>query len=57
MLVGFVPHPERDERGCVLEVVNALGEAIKVIVVPECSVKPLRANEVPSARSLTEAVS
>ncbi len=30
-LIDFVDHPESGSRGCVLEIVNALGDAIAVV--------------------------
>lgn len=41
MLVDRVPHPQGGETGCVLEVFNALGESIAVVVVPETDIKDL----------------
>ena len=43
VLVDYVPHPEGGERGCVLEVFNALGESIAVAAVRESDVEALRA--------------
>ena len=54
-LVDFVPHPSSGEEGCVLEVFNAVGEAIAVVIVPISSVKGLQANEILSIRSLASA--
>ena len=53
-LIDSVPHPIKDETGCVLEIFNAVGESIKVVVVPESGVEPLRADEVMSVRSLAQ---
>lgn len=52
-LVDYVPHPQNGEEGCILEVFNAVGESIAVIVVPISAITPLHANEVLSVRSLT----
>lgn len=56
-LVDLVPHPGGGgrERGCVLEVFNAIGESIAVVTVPESSVEPLRAEQVLSVRPLAKA--
>jgi hypothetical protein len=51
-LVDHVPHPNGEERGCVLEIFNAVGESIRVLVVPESVVEPLRADEVMMVRSI-----
>ncbi|MBW4524468.1 MAG: DUF4926 domain-containing protein [Phormidium tanganyikae FI6-MK23] len=54
-LIDFVSHPESGEEGCVLEVFNAVGESISVIVVPLSAVQVLRSDEILSVRSLAEA--
>lgn len=53
-LIDFVPHPSNDEQGCVLEVFNATGESIAVVIVPITDVKPLRNDEILNVRSLVE---
>lgn len=52
-LVEFVPHPHGGEDGCILEVFNAVGESIAVIVVEQSAVEPLNADEILSVRSLS----
>ena len=54
-LIDFVPHPSEGEDGCVLEVFNAVGESIAVIVVPISSVEVLRADEILTVRPLAQA--
>ena len=54
-IVDFVEHPGGGERGCVLEVFNALGESIAVAAVPVTAVEPLRSDEVLAVRPLTGA--
>ena len=51
-LVEYVPHPEGGEEGCILEVFNAVGDSIAVVVVPVSVVEPLQANEILSVRTL-----
>ncbi|KAM3105786.1 DUF4926 domain-containing protein [Phormidesmis sp. 146-33] len=51
-LVDFVSHPKGGEAGCVLEVFNAVGESIKVIVVPVSTVEVLRPDEILTVCSL-----
>lgn len=47
--------PGKDtEDGYALEVFNAIGETIAVIAVPESSVEPLTADEIPSVRPLAK---
>ena len=53
-LIDRVPHPSKDETGCVLEIFNAVGESIKVVVVPESCVEPLRADEIMAVRPLAQ---
>ena len=50
-LVEYVPHPHDGEEGCILEVFNAVGESISVVVVPVSTIEPLRADEILSVRS------
>lgn len=42
------------QEGYILEVFNALGDTIAVVTVPVSAVKPLRASEVLSVRSLQQ---
>ncbi|MBD2261140.1 DUF4926 domain-containing protein [Pseudanabaena sp. FACHB-2040] len=53
-LVDFVPHPCSGEEGCVLEVFNAIGEAIAVVAVPRSAIKPLSSSDMLSVRSASE---
>ena len=52
VLIDFVPHPAAGEMGCVLELFNALGDSIQVIVVPRSVVASLQANEILTVRSI-----
>lgn len=52
-LVDFIPHPQGKEPGCALEVFNAVGDTIAVVIVPQSTVKPLSADQILTARSLT----
>lgn len=54
-LVDFVPHPEQGEDGCLLEVFNAIGESLAVVVVPRSEVEALQADEVLTVRHLARA--
>lgn len=51
-LVEYVPHPEAGEEGCILEVFNAVGDSIAVLVVPVSAIEALQANEILSVRAL-----
>lgn len=54
-LVDIVPHPAQGEKGAVLEVFNAVGESIAVIVVPISSIGALRPDQIPSVRPILKA--
>lgn len=51
-LIALVPHPEQKEDGYILEVFNAVGESINVIIVPMSAVAPLKDDEILTVRSL-----
>ncbi|MBD2346382.1 DUF4926 domain-containing protein [Anabaena subtropica] len=53
-LIDFIPHPSNGEQGCVLEVFNATGESIAVVIVPITDIKSLQNHEILSVRSLVE---
>lgn len=52
-LIDFVTPSEGGEVGCVLEIHNALGESLTVVVVPVSAVEPLRSDQVPTVCTLT----
>jgi len=54
-LVDMVPHPNGGPVGLVLDVTNALGESLQVVIVTPDDVAPLHANEVFAVRELSEA--
>jgi len=54
ILIDKVPHPSGGEEGCVLEIFNAVGESINVIIVPKTAVEVLREDEILSVRPLLE---
>lgn len=53
-LIDFVPHPNGGEKGCILEVFNAVGESITVISVPVSIIEILRSDEISTGRSLVK---
>ena len=55
VLVDYVPHPREGERGCLLEVFNALGDSIAVVAVGESEIESLKADEVLAIRPLAKA--
>jgi len=56
ILIDTATHPERGENGYVLEVFNAIGESINIIIVPMSAVEPLKQDEIFSVRSLVEII-
>jgi len=53
-VVDFVPHPTAGPDGIVLEVTNALGDSLQVVVVNADDIEPLSANEVLAVRQLVK---
>jgi hypothetical protein len=53
VIVEFIPHPGGGERGCALEVFNAIGKTIAVVVVPESAIEPLTEDEILAIRHLS----
>lgn len=55
-LIDFIEHPGGGEKGCVLEIANALGESINVITVPLSSIETLKADEILGVRHISKAI-
>jgi hypothetical protein len=55
-LVDYTDHPDKMERGCIIEVFNALGESIDVVTVPESGIEELSSDEILSIRHYSRAV-
>lgn len=53
-VVDFAPHPTGGPAGIVLEVTNALGDSLQVVVVTSTDIVPLSANEVLAVRQLVK---
>jgi len=53
-LIDKVPHSSGGKEGYVLEIFNAVGESINVIIVPKTTVEVLREDEILSVRPLLE---
>lgn len=51
-LVDTAPHPSGGPDGLVLEITNALGESLQVVIVSPDDVQPLQANEVLAVREV-----
>ena len=54
-LIDFAPSVDGKEQGCVLEVFDAVGSTVAVVIVPAEHVKPLHAGEVLAVRQLAHA--
>lgn len=54
-LIDFVLHPSGEEKGCILEIFNAVGESLAVITVPVSTIEALRSDEILTVRSLAKA--
>ena len=52
-LVDFVPHPDGQEQGAVLEIFSAVGDSLNVVVVPISAIAALRADQMPAVRPLS----
>lgn len=52
MLVEYVPSATGREDGSILEVFNAIGESIKLIVVGESQIESLQPDEIPAVRRM-----
>ena len=53
-MIDFVPHPHNGELGCVLEVFNAVGELLNVVVMQGSQIEPLTSNELLTVRRIKE---
>ena len=52
VVIDYLPHPSGGEEGAVLELFNAVGESIRVEVVPVSAIDPLRADQMLAVRPL-----
>jgi hypothetical protein len=53
-LVDFAPSSDGKERGAVLEVFDAVGNTLAVVILPDSDVEPLHAGEILSVRALAQ---
>lgn len=53
-LIDTVPHPTGGPDGLVLEVTNALGQSLQVVVVTAADIEPLNADEILAVRYLVK---
>ena len=54
-LLERVPHPQGGETGVVLEIVDAVGQSLKTVVIAESQIVALHEGDVLSVRSLATA--
>lgn len=54
-LVDLLPGPTPDNPGAALEIFNAIGQSLRVAVVPLSAVEPLTATMIPAVRPLAHA--
>jgi hypothetical protein len=54
-LVDCAPDPSGGPEGMVLEVTNALGESLKVVIVTAADIEPLQADEILAVRPFAPA--
>jgi len=52
VVIDYLPHPSGGEEGAVLELFNAIGESIRVEVVPVSAIESLRADQMLTVRPL-----
>lgn len=52
MLIDYVPGAAGQEDGSILEIFNAIGESLRVVVVQESLIESLRSDEIPSVRRM-----
>jgi hypothetical protein len=52
-VIDYVPHPQGGEEGAILEIFDALGNSLGVVIVPVSAIAPLTRGLVPSARPTT----
>lgn len=51
-VIDIVPHPTGGEDGYILEIFNAIGVSLAVIIVPQSAVKALESDTILTVRSL-----
>jgi hypothetical protein len=51
-VVDTVPHPSGGSEGIVLEVSNAVGESLQVVVVTSYDIEPLNSSEILTVRQM-----
>ena len=55
VVVDYLPHPTGGQEGAILEVFNAVGESMAVVVVSISAIESLRADQVPMVREMASA--
>ena len=55
VVVDYLLHPTGGQEGAILEVFNAVGESMAVVVVSISAIESLRADQVPMVREMASA--
>jgi len=53
-LIDYLSPSADGEEGCILEIFNAVGESIDIATVPVSAIEELRADQIPSVRTLKQ---
>lgn len=51
-LIDFVSHPAGGEKGCVIEVFNAIGESLQVVTMPISAIERLTSQNILTTSNL-----
>jgi hypothetical protein len=54
-VIEYLEHPAGGEQGAILEIFNAVGESLRIATVPVSAIAALRADQVPTMRTLVPA--
>ena len=52
LYIEHLQHPQGGEDGAILEIFNALGESLRIVIVPLAAIEPLQEDQVPTVRLL-----
>ena len=54
-VIDFWEHPSNGEPGAIIEIINVLGESLRVATAPLSAIEPAQADQVPAVRELESA--
>ncbi len=52
LYIEYLQHPQEGEDGAILEIFNALGDSLRIVIVPLAAIEPLQEDQVPTVRLL-----